>query len=213
MRYSIFAVLVVLPVALVGWIFWRGSTDSRHSRAEAAASAPAAASAESDAKAGEAPDDAKRDEKPESTVPGPPAAADDDAVLRELFAPPLAGATAGEPVELYDDKGLFDYIDGAAPIFLERGFRMLGAAEMSTEDGGDLTCDIYDMRTPENAESIFEAERSDAAQPVPDWPGAIAGKGSFVFHHGRYYVKLTAFDPASEAVLPALAAALRDRMK
>jgi len=212
MRYTIFAVLVVLPVALVGWIFWRGSSDTRHQRAEAAASAPAGQRA-GDPRPDVSADDAKRDQKPEAPAPGPAAATDDDAVLRALFAPPLAGATAAEGVELYDEKGLFDYIDGAAPIFLERGFRKLGAAEMASGDGGDLTCDIYDMRTSENAESIFEKERSDAAQPVADWPEAIAGKGSFVFHQGRYYVKLTAFDPAAEAVLPALAAALRDRMK
>lgn len=212
MRYSIFAVLVLLPIVLLGWIFWRGSTDTRHQRAEAAASSPAATG---DARAIEAakPDDAKSGEAPRETAAGSAPAKDDDAVLRALFEPPLAGAKAEDPVELYDDQRLFDYIDGAAPIFLERGFRMLGAAEMTTEDGGDLTCDIYDMRSPENAESIFEAERSDAAKPVADWPGAITSKGAFVFHQGRYYVKLTSFDPASEAVLPALAAALRDRMQ
>jgi len=201
MRYAIFSVLVVLPVALAGWIFWKGGTDTRNSRAEAAASVPVAPKGET------------RTAGPEQNEPPTAPPKDEDAVLKALFARPLVGTTVDGSVELYDEKGLFDYINGAAPIFIERSFRKLGAAEMKTADGGELTCDIYDMRTPENATSIFEKERSDVAKPVADWPEAITGRGSFVFHHTRYYVKLTAFDPASEAVLPQLAAALRDRIK
>jgi hypothetical protein len=36
---------------------------------------------------------------------------------------------------------------------------------------------------------------------------------SFVFHHGRYYAKLTAFDAKAEAALPVVARSLKERMK
>ena len=140
-------------------------------------------------------------------------ARDDDAVLKALLAPPPAGLKVKDAVTLYDQKGLFDYIDGAAPIFIERKFRRLAAAEMATPDGGELTCDVYDMAAPENAQSIFDKERSPTAKAVDGWPEAIAGPKSFVFRHGRYYAKLTAFDAKAEALLLEVAKGLRARMK
>jgi hypothetical protein len=136
-----------------------------------------------------------------------------DAALRAFFDGTPGGTKVKQKAALYDEKGLFDYIDGAAPIFIERHFRKLGAAEMATADGSDLTCDIYDMNAPENAQSIFEKEKSPTAKTVADWPEAIMGPMSFVFSSGRYYVKLTAFDKKAEAALPDLARALREQMK
>ena len=45
------------------------------------------------------------------------------------------------------------------------------------------------------------------------WPEAISGTMSFVFHAGRYYVKLTAFDAKAEAALPALARSLKEKVR
>lgn len=142
-----------------------------------------------------------------------PGGGDADAALRALFDAPFVGAKVKDKVALYDEKGLFDYIDGAAPIFIERHFRKLGAAELSTPEGSDLVCDVYDMATPENALSIYNAEKSAHAKPVEGFPDAIAGPMSFVFRQGRYYTKLTAFDAKAEAVLPAVARTLKEKMQ
>ena len=136
-----------------------------------------------------------------------------DATLKSLFETPLPGAKVKEKVALYDEKGLFDYIDGAAPIFIERHFRRLAATEMATPEGSDLVCDVYDMGTSENAQSIFNAEKSANAKVVEGWPEAIAGSMSFVFHNGRFYTKMTAFDAKAEAALPLVARALKEKMK
>ena len=44
-------------------------------------------------------------------------------------------------------------------------------------------------------------------------PEAIVGPMSFVFHHARYYAKLTAFDAKAEAALPVVARSLKEKMK
>ncbi len=142
-----------------------------------------------------------------------PSGQEADAALRALFEPAPTGARVKEKVALYDEKGLFDYIDGAAPIFIERHFRKLAAAEMATPEGSDLVCDVYDMATPENAQAIFDKEKSATAKFVEGWPEAIVGPMSLVFHHGRYYTKLTAFDAKAEAALPVVARALKEKMK
>lgn len=142
-----------------------------------------------------------------------PSGQEADATLRALFEPSPAGAKVKEKVALYDEKGLFDYIDGAAPIFIERHFRKLAAAEMATPEGSDLVCDVYDMATPENAQAIFDKEKSPNAKPAEGWPEAIVGPMSFVFHHARYYIKLTAFDAKAESALPLVARSLKEKMK
>ncbi len=139
-------------------------------------------------------------------------AAADEALLA-LFQGDLGGAKVKDKVALYDEKGLFDYIDGAAPVFIQRHYRKLAASEMVSADGSDLVCDVYDMAEPANALSIFNLEKSPNAKLVADIPNAISGPMSLVFHAGRYYIKLTAFDAKAEAALPALAKALRGKIK
>jgi len=142
-----------------------------------------------------------------------PSGADADKTLLALFQGDLGGAKVKDKVTLYDEKGLFDYIDGAAPIFIERHYRKLAAADIASAEGSDIDSAVYDMAEPANAQSIFDAEKSASAKPVTDFPEAIAGPMSFVFRAGRYYVKLTAFDKKAEAALPGLAKALKGKMK
>jgi hypothetical protein len=157
----------------------------------------------------------RRAPAPAAQTAGKPRAsgAEADKSLLALFQGDLGGAKVKDKVGLYDEKGLFDYIDGAAPIFIQRHYRKLAAAEMASAGGDDMVCDVYDMAEPANAESIFTAEKSATATPVADFPDAISGPMSFVFRSGRYYVKLTAFDKKAEAALPGLAKALKGKMK
>jgi hypothetical protein len=179
-RKILFAILAVIPPALIGSLVWEGH------RAPAQEHAPGQAR---------------------------PAGQEADATLRALFDGAFSAAKVKEKVVLYDEKGLFDYIDGAAPIFIDRHFRKLAAAEMATPEGSDLVCDVYDMASAENAQAIFNAERSASAKTVDGWTDAIVGPMSFVFHHARYYTKLTAFDAKAEAALPLVARALKEKMK
>jgi len=139
-------------------------------------------------------------------------APDEDGRLRALFKLPLVGVKVDGQVKLYDQQGLFDYIDGAAPIFIERNFRKLAAADLLAPGEGSLTCDIYDMRATDNAASIYAKERSPTATAVAIGDQAHQGSMSLVFRRDRYYVKLTAFDKNAEALLPELATALVGRM-
>jgi len=175
-RYLLLAVLVVIPVALIGWMFWVGHV-------------------------------------PPPLEPTPAARkVAGDAELLALFKDPLAGAKVKGEIALYDAKGLFNYIDGAAPIFIERHFRKLAAAELASADGADLTCDVYDMSSPADAESIFSKERSASAKPAPGFAQGVSGPMSLVFRQGRYYVKLTAFDAKAEAALPAVGQAIAGKI-
>jgi hypothetical protein len=141
-----------------------------------------------------------------------PAACGGDAALRAFFKGAPGGMKVKDKVELYDEKGLFNYIDGGAPLYIKHHFRRLAGVEVALENGGELTCDIYDMNGPANALAVFSEEKSSTFKPVPKWSEAASGPLSFIFHQGCYYVKLTAFDKKAESALPAIANALRERM-
>jgi hypothetical protein len=194
-RQIVFAILVAVPSVLLGWVLGQG-----HSAAPDEAVAVDCSAYRAKKSQGVAADKGV-------------AAADPDARLRGVFSQPIAGATLKGKAELYDEKSLFDYIDGAAPMYIERHFRKLAAAELSLPEGGEFTVDIYDMREEKNAESIFTAERSRTDPEVASWPGAVAGPRSFVFRHQRYYVKLTAFDAKGEAALAGAAREIRGRLQ
>ena len=122
MRHALFVLLAAVPVVLIGWVVWRGFGSQPDEAATSGSAAPA------------------------SNVRAP-AGADEDATLRRLLESPVAGARTKAEVKLYDKKTLWDYINGAAPLYLERNFRRLAAAEMTAPKGGELTVDIYDMST------------------------------------------------------------------
>lgn len=237
MRGLLLTVLILFPVALIGWIAAhrppqrtaaqadRGPAASRPAAEVGSAPAPSTPASSAPAIALSATQPVARP----ATSPAPAAAsapglaaapgsapagrpADEDRKLRSLFRLPLVGVELDGQVKLYDGQGLFDYIDGAAPIFIERNFRKLAAVDLLTPGDGSLTCDIYDMRAADNAASIYAKERSPTATAVAIGDQAHLGSLSLVFRRDRYYVKLTAFDKTAEALLPELARALVGRM-
>ena len=137
---------------------------------------------------------------------------DDELRMRAFFRPGLSTVKAGAEVELYDATGLFEYINGAAPAYIDLGFQGLAAAELETAAGGELSCDIYDMGTTDNAQAIYQKERPENAEAIDLGDQAHAGRLSLVLRKGRYYIKLTAFDPGAEAAMPDLARELAGRM-
>jgi len=235
-RIVLLIALILFPVILIGWIVWHGQTQRPVEPATLAASRSATAPAAQPAsQASNAPVLATTASAPATTPASAPAAAvqalaqtaaaavskptadqkkpvlDEDGKLRALFRLPLVGVKIDGQVKLYDQQGLFDYIDGAAPIFIERNFRKLAAADLLV-GAGSLTCDIYDMRSADNAASIYTKEKSPTATAVAIGDQAHQGSMSLVFRRDRYYVKLTAFDKTAEALLPELARALVGRM-
>lgn len=212
MRWVLLAVLIAIPVALAGWVRWVAVHEAPAEFIPPPATAEVALAASPTAATSPG---AQPTATPALAPAVPLALAVEDAErgLRALFATPNAGlAQRGAPV-FYDGESLFEAIDGAAPIFLERKFRRLMSVELATPGANELTCDVYDMSDAEHARSIFEKERSAQAKVPEGWTEALAGPMSFVFQQGRFYVKLTAFDAAAEQALPKLAAALREKIR
>ncbi len=116
----------------------------------------------------------------------------------------------------YDRATLYEYIDGAADLFLAYGFESLAHGEYRARgeySGGVareqklVTVDVYDMGAPVRAFGIFASERPAAATFLPAGQQGYVGDGLGAFWVDRYYVKVSAVEGASDADVVLLAEA------
>jgi len=111
----------------------------------------------------------------------------------------------------YGPDNLFEYIDGAAENFLSYDFVRLALGQYKTADGpGEMTVEIYDMGTPENAFGIYASERIPGSAFIPVGVQGYLEEGVLNFYADRYYVKLLAYDAGArtEEALRAFAAGI-----
>jgi hypothetical protein len=127
--------------------------------------------------------------------------------------PSVAGWEQAGEVLHYDADNLWEYINGAAELFVEFGVVGCQVADLVSGDV-TVTLDLYDMGTPLNAYGVYERERPGDDMAVP---GAVAGVVSAPYQallvKGSLYAKVNTFegeltDESGMALLEALAAAL-----
>jgi len=127
--------------------------------------------------------------------------------------PVLEGWTQDGEVLSYDADNLWEYINGAAELFLEYDVQTCQTADLSH---GDLTVtvDVYDMGTPLNAFGIFVRERPAPGAPLPGATEAVVSPPyQALLLKDAVYVKVNAIEgelseTAGRELLEALAAAL-----
>jgi hypothetical protein len=178
----VFVALALVPVAVAAWVLGMGRL---------------------------APDRGAAAFVPAATAPTPRVAADPLAAF--LGRLPLSAKTKAPPA-YYSRDSLFDYLDGGAPAYLDKGFARLGSVEVLLPDGADFTLDVYDMGAPTNAASLAFSERTPTMKAPADWPEASAAPGVFYFPSSQWYVKLTSLDEKSDAALEPFARALRGHL-
>ena len=113
-----------------------------------------------------------------------------------------SGQSPLTPMEAFDAATLSDKINGKAELYLTAGFERLHSQRLKAATGGDVWMEIfvYDMQTPQNAFSVFSAQRrSDALQLDLGQYGYQTANALF-FVHGPFYVEIVASD-TSEAII------------
>jgi hypothetical protein len=132
--------------------------------------------------------------------------------LQSFASDPLpTGVTREEGASFYKPDTLYEYIDGGADVYLLYDFQRLLHQNFKTRDG-ELTVDIYDLGTSENAFGIYSAERSPRYKFVTLGVEGYHGEGTLNFVQGRYYVKLAASGAAAPAALDPFARMLSRRI-
>ncbi|AKJ63418.1 DUF6599 family protein [Kiritimatiella glycovorans] len=123
-----------------------------------------------------------------------------------LPSPHSLGAVAASETECFGPEELFEYINGAAPLYLDYGFERL-AHRVYRFEKGSLTADLYAMPDPTRAFGIYAAERDAEATFVETGAEGYRWGDVLRFFRGRYYVKLYA--DAGEDTVPLLVRAAK----
>lgn len=126
----------------------------------------------------------------------------------ELHVPVPDGWTAMDEEEYrYGRESLWEYINGAAELFLKYRFRELVAADFEQGDAALTVC-VYDMGFPLDAFGIFEAEKPATAEVLPDLGSAAVLQPPYrgLLIKNRFYVKIEAGggDVSAEALRQAM---------
>ncbi|HSW40005.1 MAG TPA: DUF6599 family protein [Acidobacteriota bacterium] len=106
----------------------------------------------------------------------------------------------------YDPDTLYEYINGAAELYISYSFREMRAVRYTAGDGNrEIVIDIFDMGSSHDAFGVFSHGRESEDQRVGQ--GSEYFKGMLNFWKSRFYVAMLAFPagPASEATLFKLA--------
>ena len=105
---------------------------------------------------------------------------------------------------VYDKVTLYDYLDGGAEVYLAFDFQKTFARTYAGPSKDEITLDIYDMGSPEEAFGVFSCDREDSDAGIGQ--ESEYGSGLLRFWQGRYFVAITALgdEKASEKAILAL---------
>ncbi len=116
----------------------------------------------------------------------------------QIFLPAEAAGWTWDGKEMkYDSKTLFDYIDGAAELYLAYGFQGLNVRKFEKSSQPSITVELYEMASSEDAYGLFSFERQDEAVGIGQ--GSEFGGGLLRFWKGKYFVSIYADGGGVEA--------------
>lgn len=102
----------------------------------------------------------------------------------------IEGWKALDEALTYNRENLWEYINGAADLFLSYGFEQLASQEFS-KDSLIVMVDVYDMGKPLNAFGIYSAERpTKAKRRAAGTEAVIIPPYQALMVKDRYYVKV-----------------------
>jgi hypothetical protein len=141
-----------------------------------------------------------------------PSSASGHPQLAKLLVEPLPGhPTPRGDSSFYKADTLYQYIDGAADVYLLYDFQILLHQDFKS-GAAEVTVDIYDMGKPEDAFGIYSAERSPDYKYIPIGAEGYSSKGVLNFFQDRYYVKLAGSGTGADALLDQFAHTLSTRI-
>lgn len=119
--------------------------------------------------------------------------------LRSLL-PEISPWKLSDAPRTYVPETLYEYIDGAAEIYLSYDFLELIVAQYKKAgSSASLTVEIYNMGNEKNSFGIYSAERFPESNFVSIGAQGYREEGTLNLLAGKYYIKLLCFDCGSES--------------
>ena len=124
-------------------------------------------------------------------LPGMAMGVEKEKGIKEIPFPPEVGGWKWDGKKThYNPRTLFDYIDGAAELYLAYGFRNLAVRRFEKPGQPPIIAELYEMGSPEDAYGVFSFERQEEDAGIGQ--GSEMGGGLLRFWKGRYFASLYA---------------------
>ena len=117
---------------------------------------------------------------------------------KDFKFPEITGWKQSGEVQTFIPKTLFEYINGAADLYLMYDFQELKVAEYLNEKKASVIVDVYRHKTPTHAFGIYSQERLSDANFINIGAQGYVEKNVLNFLTGSYYVKLNSFNTGAE---------------
>src|SRR5512134_3593565 len=102
-----------------------------------------------------------------------------------------AGWSAARPAAVYDQRSIFEYLDGHGEVYLAYGMsRCLARRYAGPEGEGDVLVDVFELSSSADAFGVFSHSRDGEAVSVGQ--GASLASGTLLFWKGRHFVSVYA---------------------
>lgn len=108
---------------------------------------------------------------------------------QEVVFPKLPGWKSDGKTQVFGKENLYEHIDGASEFYLSYGFEKLQVASWSN-NGVELTMEVYDHADALHAYGIYSIERSSKAEIKPVGLEGYGDATTFNFVTGKFYVKM-----------------------
>ena len=112
--------------------------------------------------------------------------------------PEATGWKQSGEIQTFVPKTLFEYINGAADLYMSYDFEELKVAEYVNEKKASVIVDVYRHATPTHAFGIYSQERLPNTNFLNIGVQGYVEKNLLNFLMGTYYIKINSFNTGSE---------------
>jgi len=117
---------------------------------------------------------------------------------KEFKFPEISGWKQSGEIQTFTPKTLFEYIDGAADLYIMYDFQELKVAEYKNEEKASVTVEVYEHKTPAHAFGIYSQERLSNADFIDVGAQGYIENNVLNFLTGPHYVKITSYHTGAE---------------
>ena len=112
---------------------------------------------------------------------------------QEIKSPEIKGFTLKGKPSYYTPDNLYEYINGAADLYLNFKFKKLSVFEYRNKSKGAITVDIYEHKDINNGFGIYCSEKPSDGNFLNIGTEGYYETGVLNFFKGRYYTKISCF--------------------
>ncbi len=116
----------------------------------------------------------------------------------EIKFPEVNGWKQSGEIQAFAPKTLYEYIDGAADLYLAYDFQELKVAEYLNDKKASITVEVYRHKSPTDAFGIYSQERLPDANYLEIGAQGYIDKNLLNFLSGCYYVKINSYKTGAE---------------